>query len=47
MEIPVAIVKTGHEVNGLDIIFFGRESIASTKPQSLVAGLVVVQEQPA
>jgi hypothetical protein len=25
MEIPVAIVKTGHEVNGLDIIFFGKK----------------------
>jgi hypothetical protein len=46
MEIPVAIVKTGHEVNGLDIIFFGRESIALTKPQLLVAGFVVNQERP-
>jgi hypothetical protein len=46
MEIPVAIVKTGHEVNGLDIIFFGRESIALTKPQPLVAGFVANQERP-
>jgi len=45
MEVPVAIVNAGHEVNGLDIIFFGRESIALTKPQPLVAGLVVTQEQ--
>jgi hypothetical protein len=25
MEIPVAIVKTGHELNGLDIIFVGKK----------------------
>jgi hypothetical protein len=43
---PTAIVKEGHEVNGLDIIFFGRESIPLTKPHPLVAGLVVIQEQP-
>jgi hypothetical protein len=43
MEIPLAIVKAGHEVNGLDIIFFERESIALTKPQPLVGGFVVTQ----
>jgi hypothetical protein len=46
MEIPTAIVRVGHEVNGLDIIFFGRESIPLTKTQPLVAGLVSIQEQP-
>jgi hypothetical protein len=46
MEIPTAIVRFGHDVNGLDVIFFGRKSIPLTKPQPLVAGLVVTQEQP-
>jgi hypothetical protein len=25
MEIPVAMVNVGHELNGLDIIFFGKK----------------------
>jgi hypothetical protein len=48
MEIPTAIVKEGHELNGLDIIFFGSESIPLTKPQPPqpgIVGVVVIQEQ--
>jgi hypothetical protein len=48
MEIPTAIVKDGHELNGLDIIFFGRESIPLTKPQPRnprKRRLVAIQEQ--
>jgi hypothetical protein len=44
MEIPTAIVRLGHDVNGLDIIFFGRKSIPLTMPRPLVAVLVVTQE---
>jgi hypothetical protein len=45
MAIPTAIVRLGHDVNELDVIFFGRKSIPLTKPQPPVAALVVTQEQ--